>query len=103
MEGLDTHSGRKRDRSKMSPALEIFSKMTKQQEDQELEDELVQLKLCKTAPDWAQELFAQVKTMTGISHNRLYSKVLSVVSQCVTNTIIISQLQETNSHVTSWN
>ena len=87
------------DGSEVSPALEMFSKMLKQEEGQELEDELAQLKLGKTAPDWAQELFAHVKTMTKISHNTLYSKVSSVVSQCVTNTIIISQLQETNSHL----
>jgi len=99
MDGFDTSSGRKRDRSEVSPALEMFSKMSKQEEDQELEDELAQLKLGKIPPDWAQELFTHVKTMTRISHNRLYSKVSSVVPQCATNTIIISQLQETNSHL----
>jgi ribA/ribD-fused uncharacterized protein len=99
MAGLDTPSGRKRDRSEVSPVLEMFSKLPKQEEDQELEDELAQLKLGKTAPDWAQELFDHVKTMTRISHNRLYSKVSCVVSQCATNTIIISQLEETNSHL----
>ena len=99
MGGLDTPSGRKRDRSEVSSALEMFSKLPNQEEDQESEDELAQLKLAKTAPDWAQELFDHVKTMTRISHNRLYSKVSSVVSQCATNTIIISQLEETNSHL----
>ena len=82
MEG--TPKDRKGARSEMSPGLEMFSKMPKQEDDQELEVELAQLKLGKTAPDLAQEL---------------YSKVLSVVSQCATNTIIISQLQETNSHL----
>jgi len=99
MKGLDTPSGRKRDKSEVSRAIEMFSKMPKQEKDQELEDELAQLKLGKTPPDWAQELFGHVKTLTRILHSRLYSKVSSVVSQCATNTIIISQLQETNSHL----